>query len=175
MRKYELAAGIALLIGLGGCGGTAGNNGAAVTNGAVQVENAPGPAAGEGGSADNGLAAAGNASAAAPAGPCPYPNRGWRAVVEPGQIPGQLQIALTGEIRNDRTGRAPMVAFEDTPPPTIFLDIYTEGSIQAEADADTGRRRDTVYYAYRPGHNMAVIRCNGREVARVPIPPPRAR
>jgi len=29
------------------------------------------------------------------------------------------------------------------------------------------------YYDYQPGRVEAVIRCNGREVARVPIPAPR--
>lgn len=42
-----------------------------------------------------------------------------------------------------------------------------------QAEADGRWLEGATYHAYRPGHSTAVIRCNGREVARVPIPPPR--
>ena len=128
--------------------------------------------------AANGLAAGNDA---APAGPCPFRNRGWRAVVAPEGTSPELRIALTGETRNDSSGRVPMTSSADSPPPTIFLDIDSEGSLPPpppgnSADglqpAPDSWQEGTFYYAYRPGHVTAVIRCNGREVARVAIPAP---
>jgi len=115
-------------------------------------------------------AAAGNT--AATAAPCPFPNRGWRAAVVLEGTPPEQRIALTGEVGNDRSGRSPMQASGDTPPPTIFLDINSEGAMAAGPGAPAWSE-GTTYYAYQPGHSTAVIRCDGREVARVPIAAPR--
>ena len=166
--------GIAILaFGLGGCGARTGNEAAAGGN-AAGVANAALPATNQ--------LAAGIEAAPDPA--CPFPSRGWRAAVVREGTPPELRIALTGEIRNDSSGRSPFQESQDTPPPTIFLDINSESSVPLPAPAnstdplmqpvrDTDWHEGTTYYAYEPGHNSAVIRCNGREVARVPIPAPR--
>jgi hypothetical protein len=171
-------AGIAVLaLCLGGCGARTGNE-AGNAGGANLTTNAAAPA-------DNGLAAG---NMAAPAGPCPFPNRGWRTAVVREGTPPELRIALTGETRPDSGGFAPTLASTDTPPPTIFLDIETvegarpgpNGELPGNSTdpvllpaPDTGWTEATFYYAYQPGHTTAVIRCNGREVARVPIRAPR--
>lgn len=163
--------GVAILaFGLGGCGTQAGNEAAGGGNAA----NPALPAA-------NGFAAG---NAAATAGPCPYPSRGWRAAVVTEGTPPQLRIALTGEVRNDSSGLSPSFGSDDYPPPVVFLDLDIPEALPPAPDGnsadpmmqpvrDTGWHEVTNYYNYRPGHSTAVIRCNGREVARVAIPPPR--
>jgi hypothetical protein len=156
---------------LGGCGARTGNDSAGGGNNAMAA-NAVAPAV-------NGLAAG---NEAAPAGPCPFPNRNWRAAVALDGTPPTLRIALTGEIRHDSSDRSPMLSSADTPPPTVFLDISSEGSLPPppagnsadgmQAAPAGGWDEATTYYDYHPGHTTAVIRCNGREVTRVAIPAP---
>lgn len=168
--RYLGSASIVLAFVLGGCGGSGGgnqaaggNNQAAPSNGSAVGGNAAAPAAAPGANA--------SASAEAPAGPCPFPTRGWRATLFPASPGEQAVVAVIAEVRPDAGGRMPTLsAVSERRAPTLVVELLSEPRATPQANREW-QQSSVVFVDHRPDFTEAAVRCGGAEIARVPIRP----
>ena len=138
-------------------------NGAAAANMAAPADNAAGAAS---------AAPDANASAGAADGACPYRTRNFRAAVRPAQPPNTgHELELNWDAMPDAQRRYPGInVVEQTP--LVVVELIAGGEPtppEFPADwMDSGSMG-----SYNPANTHAVLRCAGREIARVPIPRPR--
>ncbi|HEX8645021.1 MAG TPA: hypothetical protein VF702_14025 [Allosphingosinicella sp.] len=131
-------------------------------------------AAENGAAADNGAAApetaatGGNASAAAAPGPCPFETRNWRATLDTSPMDNRRMITIRGEVKGDAQGRHPGLAQQPPTPPDLVLSL--ESDPMASPEDGSSWSEVGMGYDYDAGYTHAVVRCAGREIARVPVP-----
>jgi hypothetical protein len=152
-----------LLILPAACSAGGGNNAASSV-----ANDRPSNAAGAAAPAANVTNAAG-ASAAPTPGPCPFETRNWRATLDTSPPPEpRRMITIRGEVNADSQGRYPNLAQQLTPPPDLVLNV--ENDPRATPQDPPGWADMGIGYDYDAAYTHAVVRCNGREIARVPVP-----
>jgi len=102
-------------------------------------------------------------------GACPFPTRNWRVTVDKSSLPGGgRQITIHGEVDGDAQGRYPHLAQQFPKPPEAALNVEVDP--MAEPGPEPGWVGVGIGYDYDPAYTRAVVRCVGREIARMPIP-----
>jgi hypothetical protein len=146
MRKYEYAAGIALLICLQACGAGAGNNAAGASNGAAN-------------------AAAGTGSAAG--GPCPFETRNWRVTVGPSPYdPAMIVLRVDGQQRQAASGQ---YGDWDVQPATAGHDVIVDARV-ARGQPGVGHWSDVGFeQTDDPAVTRVILRCGGADIVRLPV------
>lgn len=128
-------------------------------------------AAGPAGAAPGSAAALYVAAAAAATAACPPKTLKWRVTVAPSpDLDGDLAILLAYELRPGDRGRYRVVSWNDQPPLSV-VEIGPDPN--ASPKPDRGWRGIGAASLYEPAYTQLVLRCAGRQLARLPIPRPR--
>jgi hypothetical protein len=102
-------------------------------------------------------------------GVCPFETRNWRVTLDKSMAPGGgRQITIRGEINGDAQGRSPQLTQQLPQPPEIVLDV--DADPMATPQPPMGWGETGIGYDYDSAYTHAVVRCAGREIARIPIP-----